>query len=317
MKIAILRASYAQSNADTKEFDLPYDPRPWLEDHDCTVFDIHKGAEKLVIERLSGFDAIINLCDGALDEDRAGVELIHLMESAKLPFTGANSKGYEPTRAEMKTACEKCGISYPRGIELTALKEDLGLNFPLIVKHPNSYNSVGMTKASKVQSQAELAAQVNRMATKYGSALVEEFVSGEEYTVLVCEDPSNNRGAHAFLPIQYQFPAGEDFKHFNMKWVNFADMQSYPVRDKALAEQLKELSLALFLEMNIGGYARCDIRSNAEGELFLLEINPNCSVFYPPEDAGSADLILLAEENGHELFLDCIIRAAKKRSLSV
>ena len=45
----------------------------------------------------------------------------------------------------------------------------------------------------------------------------------------------------------------------------------------------------------------------------MLEINPNCGLFYEPKDAGSADFILLNDPDGHTGFLDTIITAAMKR----
>jgi D-alanine-D-alanine ligase len=61
------------------------------------------------------------------------------------------------------------------------------------------------------------------------------------------------------------------------------------------------------------GYGRCDIRMNHQGELFMLEINPNCELFYPPGDEGSADFILLNDPAGHRGFVDTILRTALKR----
>jgi len=52
---------------------------------------------------------------------------------------------------------------------------------------------------------------------------------------------------------------------------------------------------------------------NEQGDLFMLEINPNCDVAYPLEEAGSADLILLHQPWGHREFFEKIIRAALKR----
>jgi D-alanine-D-alanine ligase len=52
---------------------------------------------------------------------------------------------------------------------------------------------------------------------------------------------------------------------------------------------------------------------NERGELYMLEINPNCDVAYPLEESGSADLILLYQPWGHRDFFERIIRAAVKR----
>jgi len=52
---------------------------------------------------------------------------------------------------------------------------------------------------------------------------------------------------------------------------------------------------------------------DADGQLFMLEINPNCGVYYAPEDPGSADLALLNDPAGHQGFTDLLIRSALAR----
>ncbi|MEX2472336.1 MAG: D-alanine--D-alanine ligase, partial [Gemmatimonadota bacterium] len=63
------------------------------------------------------------------------------------------------------------------------------LRFPLIVKHPSSYASTGLTPASRVETALDLADRVREMADAYGGALIEEFIEGEEATVLISENP--------------------------------------------------------------------------------------------------------------------------------
>jgi hypothetical protein len=46
----------------------------------------------------------------------------------------------------------------------------------------------------------------------------------------------------------------------------------------------------------------------------MLEINPNCGIFYAPHEPGSADFSLIHDPvYDHQKFLKLIIRAAKKR----
>jgi hypothetical protein len=61
------------------------------------------------------------------------------------------------------------------------------------------------------------------------------------------------------------------------------------------------------------GYARTDIRMDNEGRLFMLEINPNCSVFYPDDNGATADVILMLDGAGKADFLDKMIRFALHR----
>ena len=47
-------------------------------------------------------------------------------------------------------------------------------------------------------------------------------------------------------------------------------------------------------------YGRVDIRMNDNGDLYFLEMNPNCGIFYTPkQNYGSADFILHYDPIGH------------------
>ena len=111
----------------------------------------------------------------------------------------------------------------------------------------------------------------------------------------------------AYRPVEFCFPSGDSFKHFDMKWKDYEAMSCIQCEDDALSERLEDMSRKLFLGLNGTGYGRCDIRLSDQGELYMLEINPNCDVAYPLEgSAGSADLLM--NERGSSRFLK-IIRA--------
>jgi hypothetical protein len=90
-------------------------------------------------------------------------------------------------------------------------------------------------------------------------------------------------------------------------------MQAKPVDDAALAERLREAARRLFVGLSGTGYGRCDLRMDATGELYMLEINPNCAIFYPSTDPGSADYILQNDPAKHRGFVEQIITAALAR----
>ena len=116
------------------------------------------------------------------------------------------------------------------------------------------------------------------------------------------------------------FPPGEAFKHYDLKWRDHRLLQWRPVTDDALARELMRISAALFEGLGGSGYARCDIRVASNGLPYMLDINPNCSVFYPPDEPGGADAVLLSVPDGHEDFVDTILadglarrRASRRR----
>jgi len=60
-------------------------------------------------------------------------------------------------------------------------------------------------------------------------------------------------------------------------------------------------------------YGRCDIRMNEQGELFILEINPNPAIMLKPEEYGPADYMILYDKGGYQLFFERIIKMALLR----
>ena len=56
-----------------------------------------------------------NLCDAPIAEDYAGIDVVQVLEELNLPFTGADSRFYDPTREEMQAAAEANGIGFARG----------------------------------------------------------------------------------------------------------------------------------------------------------------------------------------------------------
>src|SRR6185295_18642248 len=63
----------------------------------------------------------------------------------------------------------------------------------------------------------------------------------------------------------------------------------------------------IFTGFNGVGYARLDFRVNDRNEIFFLEINFTCSVFYTDWYEGSADFVLKFDEAGQKGFLEQII----------
>ncbi len=299
--------------------DWPCDPRPYLPEASWLVQPLEKedGVPTLLEVARQGFDVYFNLCDGAWDEARPGIEVVQTLERLGVPFTGAHSGFFEPSREAMKRVCDALGIPAPEAVEIVGDRDvDRAadtLRFPLIVKHPSSYASAGLIPASRVTTADELRTQVERMLRLYHGALVEEFVDGDEFTVLVSENPDPEGAPIAYQPLRYRFPEGETFKHEDLKWVHYHGLDAGPVTDARLDAVLRDDAARFFAGMDGSGYARCDVRVDPDGRAFMLELNPNCGLFYPPTDPSSADLILQWDPAGHEGFVRSVVESALAR----
>ena len=301
------------------EWGDPFNPSYYLQGHEWELHDLHKPnlTEELTALAQRGFDIYLNMCDGAADENRPGLDVVLALEALNLPFTGAASHYYEPTREQMKSVCQAHGIRAPYGVALknaNCLKMKIKqMRYPLIVKHPNSYGSIGLLKESRVKNFEELQSQVKRMLDLFNGALIEEFVEGREYSVLVSENPDDPDNPVTYSPVEVTFPEGESFKHTDMKWNRFDEMQCKPVADPVLSARLRDMSARLFVGLGGTGYGRCDIRMDEQGELYMLEINPQGAIFYPPETPGMADHILRFDPRGHAGFVDLLFHSAFMR----
>ncbi len=319
MNICVLNASYEKSNSSFRGYDPYGSPARFAPEHQWQHHLIEKATAVRQVRALAqrGVDVFVNLCDGAWDEDRAGLDVVLTLERCGAAFTGADSSFYEPTRETMKRVCHVWGVRTP-GWQFAKDRRDAEraaetLRWPMIVKHPNSYSSVGMGRDAKVTHRADLVARVERMVATFGEALIEEFIEGREFTVLLAEASSQGGEPLALPPVEFHFPQGETFKHFELKWSSFAGMSCSRVGDDALERELVKASRALFLGLRGSGYARCDLRVDGAGQVFALELNPNCSIFYPEGQYGSADSLLALQPHGHRDFLDHILQCALRR----
>src|SRR6185503_18293107 len=104
----------------------------------------------------------------------------------------------------------------------------------------------------------------------YAEVLVEEYIDGREFTVLVIAGADEHEEAIALTPVEYVFPAGKAFKTYALKTSELHLEANVPVRDEPLAGQLRDAALKVFRAFGGVGYARMDFRLNAQGELFFL-----------------------------------------------
>jgi len=325
MWVCVLLSSYEGSTSVLNGLDPPCDPTQWmthLPDYQFEQHFIRKATALPQIRALvqsKRFDVFINLCDGAWDEDRAGVEVVKALEMFKVPFTGASSEFYDCSKETMKMVANYEGVKTPAFIfaydEADVEQAITDLPFKVVVKHFNGYSSVGMTRKSLCGTPEELRVEAARTIGEFGGALIEEFIEGREATVLVAENPADPAHPIALLPVECCFPVGETFKHFDLKWNDYGGLQWKPMEEPELVKKLKETAVRMFVGLKGVSYGRCDFRICAKtGVLNFLEINPNCGIFYPADAPGSADCILALDPMRHSGFIQLIIDAALQRN---
>ncbi|MBK8420801.1 hypothetical protein [Candidatus Villigracilis saccharophilus] len=303
-----------------------FNPAPYIKDFDwqmITMTSPVKDRIRALADR-KDFDVFLNICEGYefedMQDDELGydaIEVVRALEELELPFTGAHSNCFDPTREEMQAVADANRIGFARGYQVKNVleAEELvkNLRYPIMIKHPKSYGSTGMTKDSRADTLEEVKTQVARICSEFGAARMEEFIVGKEFNVLVVDNVDDLSDPVAYPPAELIFPPNEEFWHVDIKWNYDVPFDFKRVIDPELVARLHDIAKRMYLAMGLVGYGRCDIRMNEKGELFILEINPNPAIMLPPSDYGPADYMILYDADGYKGFFDRIFRAAHFR----
>lgn len=148
------------------------------------------------------------------------------------------------------------------------------LRFPLFVKPTDLGGGVGVDTHSVVHDQKELDAKLVSLAAKYNTdALVEEFLSGREYSVAVLRDEFSED----LVAMPLELVAGPDVNGYRIlsHELKSAPLETpvFPVTDVVVREALIELAVQVFIAIGARDYGRIDIRMDKTGTPHFLEAN--------------------------------------------
>ena len=188
------------------------------------------------------------------------------------------------------------------------------LAFPLIVKPPQEDASIGITTGSVVHDLRELLVKLDEVHSEFRSpALVEQFVEGREFYVGVL----GNAHAEALPVIELdfsRFPAGTPrVASWEAKWgdesgggAEFGGTESlFPTDLPAeLVVRMQKVAVDAFEALRLRDYGRIDLRVSSEGEIFVIEVNPNCYLERGSEFARAAHAHGLPYERLVERIVD-------------
>jgi D-alanine-D-alanine ligase len=312
MKVCVLQPDYSTTGVDYKNYDPARNLAALLPGADVDHVLLNKLTTYKQLKELKkkNYDIFVNLCEGYLEWEVPSIDVIHSLDQLDLPYTGPSAKLYDPTKELMKYVayCEGVKtpgyfiIDQPNDIE----KVKLHLGYPMFIKPAKAGDSLGIDENSILYSKRDLLKKVVEIFNEYGPLMVEEYIDGREFTVLVAAN-GDGKSCTVFKPVEYVFPEGKSFKTYSLKTSELHPDCNFPCTDPVLEKELKAAAEKIFMGFNGVGYGRLDFRVNAKGEIYFLEINFTCSVFYTDGYEGSADFVLKYDPIGQEGFLRHII----------
>ncbi len=235
-------------------------------------------------------EVIWNLCEEA--SGRAGRELhaAALLELQDVPVTGtpASALALCLDKGLCRDVLQAHGVPVPEAVRVDRPGPlPARVPLPAIVKPACQDGSVGIDRDSVGHTRAAVEAAVQRLVeADLLPALVERFVAGRELNVLLL-GPRGGPVQHVAVgEITFdELPTGEpQILTYAGKWDEASDAflrtpSRYPAQvDAALRARLQDLGTQAFACLHLAGYARLDVRVDAQGQPFVVDVNANPDV---------------------------------------
>lgn len=246
--------------------------------------------------RVNRPDLLFNLCESMDNDSRNEPTFAGLLDLMKIPYTGADLLALASClhKHRTKEILDAHGVPTPP-YRILRTEADLaaatGLDFPWFVKLGHEDASLGITEANVVRSHAELAARARQLWAEFREpVLAERFVDGREVNVTVF----GFRETTQVLPLHEidfgAMPADRPrIVSFAAKWdehhVDYAGTKPVPLRNIAadVVANIERVAQAAYRAVDLRDYGRVDIRVDAGGIPWVIDVNPNPDI---SPDAG-------------------------------
>lgn len=207
----------------------------------------------------------IGICGiASIASDLAVITVNYVAEALGLVGNSFEDSYICTNKHAMRMAFEKAGVPVPKFKKLTkapAEDELEGFTYPLIVKPTDRSGSRGITKVNSFCGLGQ--AVENAISQSFEkSAVVEEFIEGEEYS---CECVSY-KGKHYFLALTKKYTTGAP------AFIETGHRQPSDIPEKykqGITEQIFKALTALNIK---NGASHSEFRLSAKGEARIIEI---------------------------------------------
>ena len=234
--------------------------------------------------------------------------VVSYLELLRMPYTGCNPRGLMLARdkalSKKLLAYHRIPVPefvvYPMG---RAVRRPKRMGFPLIVKSLTDEASIGISQASVVDDDDKLKERVRFIHQTNGTdAIVERYIEGRELYVGLL----GNQRVQVFPIWEMHFEnMPEEARRIatdRVKWSS-AYQKKHGIKTGAakdlpdgVAQAIQRMCKRVYRTLDLSGYARIDLRLDAQGRTYVLEANPNPQLAYGEDFAASAEHAGIAYE---------------------
>src|SRR5437667_10687054 len=234
-----------------------------------------------------GAELIFNLTESYAGDDTKEMNVAAYMDLLGIPYTGAGPHAHflAQDKATAKKMFAFHGIRTP--YFATSYRGNIDhahdVKFPLIVKPQLEDGSIGIDAEAVVSGVKELMERVEYVQNEFDSpALIEEYIEGREIYAAILGSYEHTEVLPLVeldlskLPEGTPKIASRDVK-FERESREYKLTKSKIQDDleEATLQKLSETALAAYRAVKLRDYGRIDMRLTPEGEVYVIEANPN------------------------------------------
>jgi D-alanine-D-alanine ligase len=234
-----------------------------------------------------GADLVFNLTESYAGDDTKEMNVAAYMDLLGLPYTGAGPHAH--FLAQDKATAKKMFAFHEIRTPFfaTAYRGNIDhahdVKFPLIVKPQSEDGSIGIDAEAVVTGVKELMERVEYVQNEFDSpALIEEYIEGREIYAAILGSYEKTEVLPLVELDLSKLPEGTP--KIASRDVKFeTDSKAYKLTkskivedlDETTAQKLQETAIAAYRAVKLRDYGRIDMRLTPEGEVYVIEANPN------------------------------------------
>ncbi len=248
-------------------------------------------------------DLVFNVCESLNGDARNEVVVPSLLEMLKLPYTGAGALaiGMCLHKDRAKEVLSARGIATP-AYRILATATDIDsfdMEYPVFLKLAHEDASIGIEATNVARDKAGLTSRTVELLEKYHQpVVVETYIDGREVNVTVIGNGHANGHGPTIecMPLhEIDFAAMPDDRprivSYAAKWdenhVDYEGTKPVPMKNVSpeLQRAIERVARDAYGALGLRDYGRVDLRVDAEGQPWVIDVNPNCDI---SPDAGFA-----------------------------
>jgi len=269
-------------------------------------------------------EIVFNIAEGAYGVSREA-QIPAMLDMLQIPYTGSDALTLAICLDKARTKEILSYYKVPTAkffvVDKIEDAENHNLNFPMIVKPISEGSGKGIYASSFVHTKEELKREIERITSEYNqSALVEEFLSGREFTVAML----GNNGDLKVLPaieMRYdKYPEGTaPLYSYEAKWILDTKENDFDVFDcpanitKELEAKINKVCMDTYKVLRCRDWSRIDLRLDKNGEPNIIEINPLPGIIPDPNENSSFPKAARAAGIDYNDMINTVLASAVKR----